>query len=585
MAIESFSESRLPDPASAPPSAPIGRRPRPVEGAAFGSDWWQRGVVYQVYPRSFADANGDGVGDLAGLIDRLDYLNDGTEQSLGVDAIWLSPIYPSPGVDVGYDVSDHASIDPLFGTLDDFDRLIDEAHRRGIRIVLDLVMNHTSSAHPWFQESRADARGPRADWYIWRDPPRAWSRPPVRRRPNNWVSFFGGPAWTWDDARGQFYLHTFLPEQPDLNWRNPEVRAAMLAMVRGWLDRGVDGFRLDVFNAYFKHAELRSNPRRVVGRRAYDRQRHHYDKDQPELHEFLAEFRALVEERDGRMTVGELFAADPRRAREYAAPRHLIFDFHLINQPWSAAAFAAATAEREAIFGADGWPTVVLSNHDQSRHVSRFGGGRDGDAIARAAAVLLLGLRGTPFVYYGEEIGLRDVSIPRAEIVDPPARRGGPIARRLSPWWNRDQARSPMPWGDGPNGGFSPVRPWLRVAPDAAMRNVARQATDPASVLSAYRRLVWLRRAHPALQVGTYRRLTDAGRDVLAWVRAAGDDTIVLAVNFGRGPGSFRLEAPSGQTWQRLFGTHEPAPSAARGGERVELRPLEAVAFVATPDG
>ena len=581
MAIESFPESRLPDPtAESAPPAP--RAIRPVEGARFGSDWWQRGVIYQVYPRSFADFSGDGVGDLPGLIGRLDHLNDGTEGSLGVDAIWLSPIYPSPGFDVGYDVSDHAAIDPLFGTLDDFDRLIDEAHRRGLRIVLDLVMNHTSSAHPWFLESRADRSGPKADWYIWRDPGRQFARPRARRRPNNWVSFFGGPAWTWDEARGQYYLHTFLPEQPDLNWRNPEVRQQMLEMVRGWLDRGVDGFRLDVFNAFFKHADLLSNPRRVLGRRPYDRQRHHYDKDQPELHEFLAELRALVDERDGRMTVGELFATEARRAAEYAAPRHLVFDFHLINQPWRAEAIARATAEREQIFGPTGWPTVVLSNHDQSRHVSRFGNGPQGDAIARASAVLLLTLRGTPFLYYGEEIGLRDVPIPRAEIVDPPARRGSAIGRRIAPWWNRDQARAPMPWDDGPNGGFSASRPWLRMAPDTGSRNVARQAADPGSVLSAYRRLIWLRRAHPALQVGEYRRIVSTSSDVLAYVRSTSEETLLVAVNFGRGPGGVRLgQHPGAGGWSPIFGTHAPVPDPHPDGSRLDLRPFEAVILAA----
>jgi glycosidase len=399
------------------------------------------------------------------------------------------------------------------------------------------------------------------------------------------VSFFGGPAWTWDETRRQFYLHTFLPEQPDLNWRNPDVRAAMLEMVRGWLDRGVDGFRLDVFNAFFKHPELLSNPRRVIGRRAYDRQRHHYDKDQPELHEFLAEFRALVDEREGRMTVGELFATEAHRAGEYASPRHLVFDFHLISQPWRADAFARATAERETIFGPVGWPTVVLSNHDQSRHVSRFGGGSRGDAVARAAAVLLLTLRGTPFLYYGEEIGLRDVPIPRAEIVDPPARRGGPIARRLSPWWNRDQARAPMPWTDAPFGGFSPVRPWLRMGPDAATRNVARQAGDPRSVLAAYRRLIWLRRRHPALQVGSWHRLGKSSGDVLAYLRATDAETVLVAVNFGRGPGWFRAEGhPGSGGWEPLFGTHEPFAPAAEGA-RVELRPLEAVVLLAGSAG
>ena len=474
-----------------------------VAGAAFGDDWWRRGVIYQVYPRSFADSNDDGVGDLPGLIEKLDYLNDGTERSLGVDAIWLSPIHPSPGFDVGYDVADFDAIDPLFGTLDDFDRLVAEAHRRGIRIILDLVMNHTSSAHRWFEESRRDRAGPFGDWYLWRDGVR--DRFGRLHKPNNWTSFFGGSAWTWDQTRGQFYMHTFLPEQPDVNWRNPALRAAMLAMVLGWLERGVDGFRLDVFNAFFKHADLPSNPRRFVGRRPYDRQIHLFDKDQPELTDFLAEFRALVDSYPERMTVGELFSSDSALAAKLSAPRHLVFDFELIRQRWNAQEFAAASEKHEQRFGPDGWPTIVLSNHDQPRQASRLAPGADADtsdAVARAAGTISLTLRGTPFLYYGEEIGARDVPVPWPEIIDPPAKRGRRIVRMLAPWWNRDQARSPMPWGEGPNGGFSAARPWLRMASDIESRTVAIQDRDPSSVLAAYRKLVWLRHHHPASKSG-----------------------------------------------------------------------------------
>jgi alpha-glucosidase len=547
-----------------------------VEGAAFGDDWWQRGVVYQIYPRSFADANGDGVGDLPGLIDKLDYVNDGTERSLGVDAIWLSPIHPSPGFDVGYDVSDYDAIDPVFGTLDDFDRLVTEAHRRGIRIMLDLVMNHTSSAHRWFEESRRDPSGPYGDWYLWRDG--VHDRFGRRRPPNNWASFFGGSAWTWDEVRGQFYMHTFLPEQPDVNWRNPAVREAMLTMVRGWLDRGVDGFRLDVFNAFFKDADLPSNPGRLLGRRPYDRQVHLYDKDRPELADFLAEFRALVDSYPGRMTVGELFSGDPALAPKLSAPRHLVFDFELIRQRWNARGFADASRKHEERFGPDGWPTIVLSNHDQSRQASRLAPNAEAassDEVAKAAAVLSLTLRGTPFLYYGEEIGARDVPVPWEEIIDPPAKRGGRLVRRLVPWWNRDQARSPLPWGEGPNGGFSAARPWLRMAPDVATRNVAAQDHDPASVLSAYRRLVWLRRRHPALQVGTYRELGEHARDLFAYERATSDETIAVAVNFGSSATSLRLR--TGRQWEVLFDTHARATTELRGGDPLRLAPREAV--------
>jgi len=566
--------------ATAKPAAPAASTAPPVQGAAFGDDWWRRGVIYQVYPRSFADSNDDGVGDLPGLIDKLDYVNDGTERSLGVDAIWLSPIHPSPGFDVGYDVSDYDAIDPLFGTLDDFDRLIAEAHGRGVRIMLDLVMNHTSSAHRWFEESRRDRTGPYGDWYLWRDGVR--DRFGRLGKPNNWTSFFGGSAWTWDDVRGQFYMHTFLPEQPDVNWRNPQVRDAMLTMVRGWLDRGVDGFRLDVFNAFFKHADLLSNPRRFRGRRPYDRQVHLYDKDRPELHDFLAEFRALVDSYPGRMTVGELFSADPVLAPQLSAPRHLVFDWELISQRWDARGFAAASRMHEERFGPDGWPTIALSNHDQPRQASRLAPRADAttsDEIARAAAVLSLTLRGTPFLYYGEEIGARNVPVPWAEIIDPPAKRGGRIIRRIVPWWNRDQARSPMPWGDGPNGGFSTATPWLRMAPDTDERTVALQEGDPTSVLATYRKLVWLRRAHPALQVGSYRELGPSPRDVFAYERATPDETIVVAVNFGSKVASLRLRTE--RHWTVLFGTHSRSDTELVGGDPLRLEPRAAIILLA----
>ena len=565
-------------------SAPAPTAP-PVENPAFGDDWWRRGVVYQVYPRSFADSNDDGYGDLPGLIGKLDYLNDGSERSLGIDAIWLSPIHPSPGFDVGYDVADYDAIDPIFGTLDDFTRLVAEAHRRGIRIMLDLVMNHTSSAHRWFEESRRDPHGPYGDWYLWRDG--RTGRFGRRQPPNNWSSFFGGSAWTWDDVRGQYYLHTFLPEQPDVNWRNPAVSKAMLTMVRGWLERGVDGFRLDVFNAFFKDAQLRSNPRRLRGRRPYDRQVHLYDKDQPELLGFLAEFRGLVDSYPGRMTVGELFSSDPMGAVRLSAPRHLVFDWWLIQAKWLAGDFARASQIHDDMFRETGWPTVVLGNHDQSRLASRLAPGADAtrsDEVARAAAVLSLTLRGTPFLYYGEEIGARDVAVPWDEIIDPPARRGGRLVRRLVPWWNRDQARSPMPWGGGgPNGGFTAGKPWLRMAADVDTRNVAAQDAEPGSVLNAYRRLLWLRRRHPALQVGDHRQVLTHTPDVYVYERATAEETIIVAVNFAEADRSFGIR--TAHRWRTVFDTHAADGTASReigaGGE-LTLRPRQAVILLET---
>ena len=536
------------------------------------ADHWRRGLVYQIYPRSFADSDANGVGDLAGIVAHLDHLGGDAPGALGVDAIWLSPIYPSPGVDLGYDVSDYTGVDPLLGSLADFAQLVEGAHRRSIRVILDLVFNHTSDHHPWFVASRADRAGPHADWYIWRDSPgrNALGR---RRLPNNWRSFFGGPAWTWNESRQQFYLHTFLPEQPDLNWREPAVRAALLDVIRTWLERGVDGFRFDVFNAFFKHPDLPSNPRRIGGRRAYSWQEHRYDKNQPELADLLVEIRAMIDEQPGRMTVGELFDGPPTLAARYAAPGHLVFDFSLMDQPWDARAFARAIASREVVFGSTGWPTVVLSNHDRSRHASRYDRSAKGDARARVAATLLLTLRGTPFLYYGEELGLRDVSVPRGEIIDPPARRGG----LLSGWWNRDQARAPMPWGPGLNGQFSSVRPWLPMNPDHDTRNVAAQSADPDSILSFYRRLIRLRRRSPALQVGSYRECDVGLPDVLAFIRQSETEQVLVVLGFGNGERALQLPAPPvGMRWRPLLSTHQPLPDWAES-ERPVLRPLEAV--------
>jgi alpha-glucosidase len=542
--------------------------------AGRDDDWWRTGVVYQVYPRSFADANGDGIGDLPGLIAHLDHLNDGTERSLGVDAVWLSPFYPSPGLDLGYDVSDYTGVDPVFGTLADVERLVGEAHRRGIKVIIDLVLNHSSDRHPWFVASRASLTGPYADWYIWADPAgRTAGGAP--RRPNNWVSFFGGPAWTWDDTRGQFYLHTFLPEQPDLNWRNPATRTALLDVVRTWLDREVDGLRFDVFNAFFKDADLRSNPLRPGGSTAYERQHHLYDKNRPEMSPLLREIRAMVDERSGRMTVGELFEGTAAQAAGYYAPRHLVFDFTLVETPWSADGFRRAIAEREDSFGPDGWPTVVLSNHDRSRHASRFDEGRHGEARARVAAVFETTLRGTPFLYYGEEIGLRDVAIPRAEIVDPPAKRPD------LDWWNRDQARAPMAWSPDPNGGFTTAaRPWLRMSPDYPTRNVVAQAADPGSLFSLYRRLVWFRRTRPALHSGELDQVELGPSDILAYLRTSGDEAALVVLAFGDDERPIVLPpTPSGRPWRAALSTHEPPPEPGTDGAFV-LRPVEGAIFV-----
>jgi alpha-glucosidase len=535
-------------------------------------------VIYQIYPRSFADSDGNGVGDFKGIIEHLDHLGP---EGLGVDAIWLSPIYPSPGRDVGYDVSDHERVDPLFGSEADFDRLVEEVHRRGIRVILDLVMNHTSDAHPWFQASRASREGPYADWYLWRDP--SGQGPDGPLPPNNWVSWFGGPAWTYAPARGQFYLHTFLAEQPELNWRAPGVEAAQLTMVRGWMARGVDGFRLDVFNAFLKDPELASNPVRD-GASAWDRQEHLHDIDQPDLPDLIARFRATVDAEPGRMSVGELFTGSTERAAELTTDRHLVFDWELINQPWRAQAFRAAIERRERAFGPDRWPTVVLSNHDQPRHASRLADSigapeEERDAIAKGAAVLELTMRGTPFLYYGEEIGLGSVDIPPNESIDPPAARVGPDFT----WWDRSQARTPMPWTAGPAGGFTTGKPWLRLGPDVATRNVADQRADPDSVLACYQRLLRLRAELPALQAGSL-ELLEAGDDsVVAYRRAGEGGEAIVAVGFEARRAKVSLPPPEdGGAWRFAFSTNSSRQEDLVPGTGLELGPREGVVLVAT---
>jgi alpha-glucosidase len=517
------------------------RRPVPVQAPRFGDDWWQRGVVYQIYPRSFADTDGDGIGDLRGIIDHLDHLGPG---GLGIDAIWLSPIYPSPGLDLGYDVSDHERVDPLFGSEADFDELVDEAHRRGIRVVLDLVMNHTSDQHRWFGASRLDRTGPFADRYLWRDPAGVGADG-GRLPPNNWVSYFGGPGWEWEPRREQFYYHTFLVEQPELDWRTPGVEEDQFRMVRGWLERGVDGFRLDVFNIFLKHPDLPSNPTQP-GTSAWERQIHLSDRNQPDFPALIGRFRAILDEAPGRISVGELFDGTVETAAGLTTDRHLVFDWELVGAAWTGEAINSAIAVREAVFGPDRWPTAVLSNHDQPRHASRLAtavGATDRDAVARAAAVLLLTLRGMPFLYYGEELGLGDVDIPPEESVDPPATRVAPDFT----WWDRSRCRTPMPWSPGPGGGFTTGTPWLRLGPDAQTRNVETQSKDPESVLAFYRRLIALRASTPALQVGSYVPVGHPVGDVVEYMRAVPGQTILVAINLGRRAVDWTL--PEGSEW------------------------------------
>ncbi|HEY3163847.1 MAG TPA: alpha-amylase family glycosyl hydrolase [Candidatus Limnocylindrales bacterium] len=539
---------------------------------------WRDGVVYQIYPRSFADTDGDGVGDLRGVIDHLDHFG---ADALPVDAIWLSPIYPSPGRDLGYDVSDHTTVDPLLGTDADFDRLVAECHARGLKVVLDLVMNHTSDEHAWFLASKASREGPFADYYLWRDP-KGFDAGGNPIPPNNWVSFFGGPGWEWVPERGQFYYHTFLVGQPELNWRNPAVEAAQWDMVRGWLRRGVDGFRLDVFNAYLKDPELRDNPV-IEGDSPWNRQDHRYDIDQPDFPALIERFRAIVDEEPSRMTIGELFSRDTDLAAKYARDRHIVFDWSLMESPWTAAAYGTAIDRREELFGPGLWPTVALSNHDRERQATRLavsvGRDRDPDhdAIAKAAAVVILTLRGTPFFYYGEEIGMVDVDIPRDEIVDPPALRAGPDF----PWYDRSRCRTPMQWRAGAGAGFTTGRPWLRLAPDADRRNVELESRDPDSVLATYRRLLAFRSTAEALRTGTMERLDSGDGDVLAWTRTGRRQRLLVLVSFVGEPRTIDVGRIAGSRWTPRVGTHRD-PTGVDPDGRLTLRSDEALILEAT---
>ncbi|HZM71888.1 MAG TPA: alpha-amylase family glycosyl hydrolase [Candidatus Polarisedimenticolia bacterium] len=534
------------------------------------TEWWRSGVVYQIYPRSFADANGDGDGDLQGIIDHLDHLGP---DGLGIDAIWLSPFYRSPWHDGGYDISDHAAVDPRFGREADFDRLVAEAHRRGIRVILDLVLNHTSNEHRWFEASRQAPGGPYGDFYLWRDmgPPDASGE---RQPPNNWRSFFGGPGWQWDDVRKQAYFHTFLVEQPELNWRGAGVEAAQLDVVRGWLERGVDGFRLDVFNVFLKDPALRSNPPRPDGS-GWSDQLHVNDRDHPDLGGLLQRFRDVVDAYPGRMTVGELFDGPTDRAAELTSGHHLVFDWELLESAWSASALRAAIDHREAAFGPERWPTLVFSNHDRERHASRLAetaGISDVDAVARASALLLLALRGTPFLYYGEEIGARDVDIAPSESVDPPA-------AQLPGWWDRSRCRTPMAWTGEPDAGFGSTRPWLRFAPDIGSRNVADQLLDPGSVLACYRRLLAARRDSAALNSGTFEWQSQEPTSVLGWRRRAGGDEAVVLLNVADAPAE--VEVAFERPVRSVVGTLlEPSRLPSSRG-RLTLKPLEGlIAFL-----
>jgi alpha-glucosidase len=486
--------------------------------------WWQEGVIYQIYPRSFADSNGDGIGDLRGITSKLDYVAN----VLGVDAIWLSPHYPSPQDDFGYDVADYCDVDPMYGTLEDFDALVAEAHRLGLRVIVDYVINHSSDRHPWFFESASDQSNAKRDWYVWREGGGDGSVP------NNWPSFFGGPAWSRHPATGQYYLHSFLASQPDLNWRNPELAKAMFDVLRFWMDRGVDGFRIDVAARAMKDPFLRSNPpAKVIDPKAFKfnpewaATEHIYDGTHPDIHILFRQLRKVLNEYPDRYAVGEIHEWNWEKWASYFGQGdelHQTYNFALLMTGADAPRIRALIEGMEGALPPGAWPNWVAGNHDEVRIATRLGGLDQ----ARAMAVLLLTLRGTPTIYYGDELGM-------AELPVPPERQQDPFGRRV-PGLGRDGCRTPMQWTPAPWAGFSTGKPWLQCHPDYSTVNVTTQLDNPASTLSLYRRLLKLRHEEPSLSAGAI-ELISSHPSVLSYRRTSPQGpTISVAANLSPDP-------------------------------------------------
>ena len=520
--------------------------------------WWKRGIIYQIYPRSFQDSNGDGVGDLNGILSRLDYL-----VWLGVDAIWVSPIFPSPMADFGYDISDYCGIGKLFGTMEDFDCLIDEAHGRNLKVILDYVPNHTSDEHPWFIDSRSARHSAKRDWYIWRD------SAPDGGPPNNWISNFGGSAWEFDAATGQYYYHAFLKQQPDLNWRNPAVREAMHEVLRFWMRRGVDGFRVDVMWHLMKDEQFRDNPPNPAyqeDRPEIHRLLQEYSADHPDVHEVVRELRAVIDEFPERVFIGEIYLPIERLVAYYGrdlSGAHLPFNFQLLQTSWHAETIAELIAEYEEALPEGGWPNWVLGNHDKPRIAARVGSKQ-----ARIAAMLLLTLRGTPTMYYGDEIGMTDAAIPPDAVQDPWEHNEPGLG------FGRDPQRTPMQWEPGRWAGFSEAKPWLPLSPDHDECNVKSLASDERSILRLYKTLIELRSHHQALSIGAFALLPSA-RDTLLYRRSLGGDHLLVALNFDQVDKEVDMPAID-ERYSILLST-ELDREGALDGTTMKLRPDEGV--------
>ena len=496
---------------------------------AEGHSWWQHAVFYEIYPRSFADSNNDGVGDLKGITSKLDYLKD-----LGVDAIWISPCFPSPQVDFGYDVSDYENIDPMYGTLADFDVLASEAKKRGIRIILDFVVNHTSDQHKWFLDSKSSRTSEHRDWYIWRDGKKAGEPP------NNWISEFGGSAWKLDPVTGQYYYHFFYAAQPDLNWRNAAVKDAMFDVTRWWYKRGVAGFRLDAVDTLFEDPQLHDNPILRTGTTKFGDpvEQNTYNTKLPEVHEVLRGLRKVADENNA-VLIGETWTTDIAELNRYYGQGNnelqlpMDFLFTSVNK-LSPAEFRKQIA---AVDAASGWPTFVISNHDIVRSYDRYGDGQHNDEIAKLMAGLYLTLRGTPIMYYGEEIGMKTTPPTRKEDVrDPEGRTGWPLEK------GRDGERTPMQWNSGEYAGFTTATPWLPVPPTFTTHNVAVESKDANSVLEFYKRVLKLRHTNPELREGNYTPLNESDANVLSYLRIYKDQAVLVALNMSASPQKVKFE-------------------------------------------
>ena len=527
-------------------------------GDAEDHAWWKHAVFYEIYPRSFADSNNDGVGDLRGIASRLDYLKD-----LGVNAIWISPCFPSPQVDFGYDVSDYENIDPMYGTLADFDFLASEAKKRDIHIILDFVVNHTSDQHKWFLDSKSSRISPYRDWYIWRD-----GKGPGQP-PNNWVSTFGGSAWKFDSTTDQYYYHFFYPEQPDLNWRNPAVKGAMFDVTRWWYKRGVSGFRLDAVDTLFEDPNLQDNPINHPGKNAFGDpfEQNKYNTKLPEVHDILRGLRQVANEYDA-VLIGETWTADVAELNQYYGKGNnelqlpMDFLFTMVNK-LSPAEFRKQIA---AVDAASGWPTFVISNHDIVRSYDRYGDGKHNDQIAKLMAALYLTLRGTPIIYYGEEIGMKTTPPTRQEDVkDPIGRKGWPKEK------GRDGERTPMQWDSSENAGFSQGTPWLPVPPTYKTHNVADESKDPDSVLEFYRKVLNMRHTNEALLDGSYKAINESDANVLSYLRVYRGQAVVVSLNMSGMPqtADLDLKANGFKSARSLLATGK---SEVRG-EEVSLEP------------